>query len=72
MAAVAAEGSTVWGLDPVLELLVEPFDCVGGARTFPLVDGQSGEGEQPVTSLLKSVGDRCAFEPPFADDGASS
>jgi hypothetical protein len=38
MAAVAAEGSTVWGLDPVLELLVEPFDCVGGARTFPLVD----------------------------------
>jgi hypothetical protein len=56
----------------VLELLVEPFECVGGARTFPLVDGQSGEGEQPVTSLLKAVGDRCAFEPPFADDGASS
>ena len=58
------------GLDPAFELLVEPFDCVGGARTFPLADGQPGEGEQPVTGLLEAVGYRFAFEPPFADEGA--
>jgi hypothetical protein len=50
---------------------VQPFDRVGGARTLPLADGQPGEGEQPVTGLLKAVGYRLAFEPPFADEGAT-
>jgi hypothetical protein len=27
------------GLDPAFELLVEPFDRVGGSRTLPLADG---------------------------------
>ena len=60
------------GFDPAFELLVQPFDCIGGARTLPLADGQSGEGEQPITGLLKAVGYRFAFEPPFANEGAST
>jgi hypothetical protein len=65
-------GQHCLGLDPTFELLVEPFDRVGGTRTLPLADGQPGEGEQPVTDLLKVVGYRFAFEPPFADEGTSA
>jgi hypothetical protein len=72
MAAVSAEGSNRPGLDPTFELLVEPFDCVGGTRALPLADRQPGEGEQPVTGLLEAVGYRFAFEPPFADEGTSA
>jgi hypothetical protein len=46
--------------------------ALGGTRTLPLADGQPGEGEQPVTDLLETVGYRFAFEPPFADEGASA
>src|ERR1700694_3355729 len=64
MAAVAAEGSTVWGLDPVLELLVEPFDCVGGARTFPLVDSLE------VCRAAMCSTARCCHSRPQSDLGA--
>src|SRR5512143_4270920 len=36
-------------LDAALELLVQPFDGIGGARRAPLAGRQAGEGEQPVT-----------------------
>jgi hypothetical protein len=70
MAAVSAEGSTVWVLIRRLNSLVESFDRVGGARTLPLADGQPGKGEEPVTGLLEAVGHRLAFEPPSPDEGA--
>ena len=72
MAAVSAEGQHRLGLDPALELFVEPFDDVGGTRALPLAGWQPGEGEVPVTGLLESAGRRLAFEPPFADEGPSA
>ena len=57
------------GFDPTLELLVEPFDGVGGARAFPLAGRQSGKAEEPVPGFLEAVGHRLALEPPFANEG---
>src|ERR1700751_6033653 len=54
------------GLDAALELLMEPFDRVGGAHALPLAARQSGEGKEPITGLLEAVGYRLAFEPSFA------
>src|SRR5512132_1681368 len=57
------------GLDAALELLVQPFDGIGGARRAPLAGRQAGEGEQPVTRFLQAVGDRPALQPPLAQEG---
>jgi hypothetical protein len=46
------------GLDAALEVLMEPFDRVGGARALPLAERQLGKGEEPLTGLLEAVGDR--------------
>src|SRR5215470_8243935 len=54
-------GQHCLGLEAAFELLVEPFDGVGCACTFPLAGGQPGEGEQPVTGLFEAVGYRFAF-----------
>ena len=56
------------GLDPALELFMEPFDRVAGAHALPLAARQPGEGEETITSLLEAVGYRLAFEPPFAEE----
>src|SRR5512132_2888406 len=53
-------------LDAALELLVQPFDGIGGARRAPLAGWQAGEGEQPVARFLQTVGDRPALQPPLA------
>src|ERR1700756_2721619 len=71
MAAVSAEGSTGWVLIRRLNSSWSRSIALV-ARTLPWADGQPGEGEQPVTGLLEAVGDRFAFEPPFADEGASA
>src|SRR5947208_16871493 len=55
-----------------LELLMEPFDRVGGASALPLAGRQPGEGEEPITGLLEAVGYRFAFEPPFAKEGPAA
>ena len=60
------------GFDPALELLVEPFDRVGGASALPLAGRQPGEGKEPITGLLEAVGYRLAFEPPFAKEGPAA
>ena len=60
------------GLDAALELLMEPFDRIGGARTLLLAERQPGKREEPITGFLEAVGHRFAFEPPFAEEGAST
>jgi hypothetical protein len=69
MAAVSAEGRTCLGLEPALELLMQPFDGVGCACALPLAERQSGESEEPITGFLKAVGDGLGFEVPFAQKG---
>src|SRR5947209_3578490 len=69
MAAVSAEGSTVWVLIRRLNSSWSRSIALVVRALFHLADGQSGKGEQPVTSLLEAVGYRFAFEPPFADEG---
>ena len=48
------------GFYPTLELLMEPFDRVGGACALPLAAGQPGKGEEPVAGFLEAVGYRLA------------
>jgi hypothetical protein len=56
MAAVSAEGSTVWS-DPALELLMEPFDLIPGARAlFHWLSGSQVKREEPITDFLQAVG----------------
>src|SRR6266536_4769521 len=57
MAAVSADGSTVW----VLIL-----------RLNSLTWWQTREGEEQVTSFLQAVGDGAVLEPPFADEGLAA
>src|SRR6516162_111611 len=49
---------------------MEPFDCIGGPRAFPLAGRQPGESEEPITGFLKAIGHCLALEPPFADEGS--
>ena len=51
---------------------MQAFDGIGGARRAPLAGGQAGEGEQPVTRFLQTVGDRPALEPPLAQEGLAT
>ena len=37
---------------------MKPFDCIGGARTLPLAEGQQGKCEEPLAGFLETVGDR--------------
>jgi hypothetical protein len=60
------------GLDPPLELLVQPLDGVGRPRASPLARRQAGEGEQPVAGFLQAVGDGAVLEPPLADEGLAA
>jgi hypothetical protein len=66
IAAVAAEGGTVWILIQRLNSSwIRSIALV--VRALPLAERQAGKGEAPVTSFLQAVGDRRAFEPPFAN-----
>src|SRR6266567_2789105 len=56
IAAVSAEGQHGLGLDPSLELLMEAFDRVCGARAPPLARWQASEGEQAIARFLQAVG----------------
>jgi hypothetical protein len=43
------------GLDPSLELLMQPLDGVRRPRTAPLAWRQAGEAEEPAAGFLKAV-----------------
>ena len=60
------------GLDPLLELLVQPFDRVGGPRTLPLFRRQAGEAEQACASFLEAVGNGTMFDPPFTNESLAT
>jgi hypothetical protein len=46
--------------------MVQPFYGVGGSCSFPLRRVKAGEGKQTIPGFLKAIGDRAAFQPPFA------
>src|SRR5258708_20236250 len=60
------------GLDPSLELLVQPLDGIGGAQAAPLARRQAREGEQAVSCLLPAVGNGAMLQPPFADEALAA
>jgi hypothetical protein len=59
-------------LDPSLELIVQPLDCIGGAHAAPLARRQAREGKQAFSCFLQAVGNGAMLEPPFADEGLAS
>ena len=69
MAAVSAEGSTVWVLIRRLNSSWSRSIALVVRALFHWLSRQPGEGEEPITGLLEAVGHRLAFEPPFADEG---
>ncbi len=68
IAAVSADGSTVWVLIRRLKLLVQPLDGIGRAGRSPLAVGQPGEAEQLLSSFLQAVGHAAALQSPLADE----
>src|SRR5438105_10592787 len=70
IAAVSADGSTVWVL--IRRLNSSWSRSIRGASALPLAGRQPGEGEEPITGLLEAVGYCLAFEPPFAKEGAAA
>ena len=50
--------------DPALELLMEPFDLIRGARALPLAERQPGKREEPITGFLEAVGVETGRKPP--------
>src|ERR1700726_2148318 len=70
MAAVSAEGSTVWVL--IRRLNSSWSRSIALVVRAPLAERQPGERKEPITGFLEAVGDRRAFEPPFADKSPSA
>ena len=68
MAAVSAEGSTVWVLIRRLNSPCRRFNCIRCADRFPLTFREPREGKQLVARFLQAIGDGAAFHPPFADE----
>src|ERR1035437_385776 len=68
IAAVSAEGRTVWVLIRRFELFVQTFDRIRCADRFPLAFGEPREGEELVPRFLQAGGDRMAFHAPLADE----
>jgi hypothetical protein len=58
-------GQQALGLDPALELLVQPLDGVRRPDRFPLIGRIEQEGEQVGSRLLQAGGDGRALQPPF-------
>ena len=57
-------GQQALGLDPALELLVQPLDGVRGPERAPLLGRVAQEGEQALASLLQAVDDRATAQLP--------
>ena len=53
------------GLDPALELLVQPLDGVCRPDRLPLIGRVEQESEQVGSCLLQAGGDGRALQPPF-------
>ena len=69
MAAVSAEGSTVWVLIRRLNSSCSRSMALVVRGALPLARRQPREGEQGVAGLLQAVGDGPALEPPLAQEG---
>ena len=71
MAAVSADGSTVWVL--ILRLNSSCSRSIAFVvRWIAIGSAATGEGEEPVAGFLQAVGNRAVFEPPLADEGLAA
>src|ERR671939_366289 len=68
MAAVSAEGSTVWVLMRRLNSSCSRSMAFVVRADFHWPGGQPGEGEQRLAGLLEAVGDGPALRPPLAQE----
>src|SRR3982074_3775232 len=64
IAAVSADGSTVWVLMRRLN-----SSC---RRSISLAGGEAREGEQTMAGFLQAVGNGAMLQPPFADEGLAA
>src|SRR5436190_24206888 len=71
MAAVSAEGSTVWVLIRRLNSSWTRWIALVVRALFHWLSG-SRVKVKPITGFLEAVGHRLAFEPPFAEEGTSA
>ena len=70
IAAVSADGSTVWALIGRLNLLVQPLDRVGGPRRCATGSMAGSESKEAVASFLQ--GDGAMTQPPLPDEGLAA
>jgi len=68
MAAVSAEGSTVWVLIRRLNFSCRRSIAFDVRIDFHWLFREPREGEQLVARFLQAIGDGAAFQPPFADE----
>src|SRR3954464_11838734 len=61
-----------FGLDPPLELLVQPLDRIGGPGRLPLRGRQPRERKQRLARLLQAVGYCRVTQPPLAEKGLAA
>ena len=72
IAAVSADGSTVWVLIRRLNSSCRRSIAFVVLRASPLARRQAGEGEEAVAGFLQAVGDGAVTEPPLADEGLAA
>ena len=71
MAAVSAEGSTVWVLIRRLNSSCSRSIALVVRALFHWLTGNRVKVNSRSPASLEAVGHRLAFEPPFADEGPS-
>src|SRR4030081_1908406 len=69
MAAVSADGSTVWVLIRRLNSSCSRSIAFVVRTLRHWLGGRPSEGEQALARFLQAVGDGAVLEPPFADEG---
>jgi len=69
IAAVSADGSTVWVLIRRLNSSCRRSIAFVVLCASPLARRQAGEGEEAVAGFLQAVGDGAMTQPPLADEG---
>src|ERR1700719_3648036 len=72
MAAVSAEGSTVWVLIRRLNSSWSRSTALVVRALFHWLSGSRVKRKEPITGFREAVGHRLAFEPPLADEGGSA
>src|SRR5207245_9436251 len=72
IAAVSADGSTVWVLIRRLNSSCSRSICIGCAQAAPLAGRHAREGEQTIAGFLQALGHGAMLQQPFADEGLAA